>query len=217
MSSARGAAYRASRVLARASRAPSVGIVRPCHVWRHRRRATTRLDRRASPVLLPRGRRARPDVRPAPSPTTPTATRPGSFDSASSPPAPRPVRRARPFPRVSREPRGRQHRRGHVPTPTRRLPRRRRPRGGRRGGPRGRERRPRAFRAGPGDPTPALVVPDRPGLGTWREWAVRTARDVRKVAPGVPIETAAQLTVNPPTAYRMLTDYVTLRPRAHTR
>ena len=73
----------------------------------------------------------------------------------------------------------------------------------------------RAFRAGPGDPTPALVVPDRPGLGTWREWAVIASRDVRKVAPGVPIETAAQLTVNPPTAYRMLTDYVTLRPGAH--
>ena len=73
----------------------------------------------------------------------------------------------------------------------------------------------RAFRAGPGDPTPALVVPDRPGLGTWREWAVISARDARKVAPGVPIETAAQLTVNPPTAYRMLTDYVTLRPGAH--
>jgi trans-2-enoyl-CoA reductase len=74
---------------------------------------------------------------------------------------------------------------------------------------------PRVFRACPGDPTPALVVPDRPGLGTWREWAVIPADALRKVPPGVPIETAAQFTVNPPTAYRMLTDYVHLRPGAH--
>ena len=116
-------------------------------------------------------RTTRPSRRPpAPSPTTPTATRPGSFDSASSPSRPRPVRRARPFPRVSREPRGRQHRRGHVPTPTRRLPRRRRPRGGRRGGPRGRERR-RARSAR----VPAIQHP---------RWSSRTDRDWAPGASG---------------------------------
>ena len=57
---------------------------------------------------------------------------------------------------------------------------------------------------------PTKVVPDVPGLGTWREFAVFPAAALRRVPARVPDELAAQMCVNLPTALRMLQDFADL-------
>lgn len=49
-------------------------------------------------------------------------------------------------------------------------------------------------------------------LGTWRTEAVCKANEVIPVAKDISVISAATLSVNPCTAYRMLMDFVTLRP-----
>lgn len=49
------------------------------------------------------------------------------------------------------------------------------------------------------------------GLGSWREAAVVDAAGLIPVPAGVPVEQAAMLKINPPTAWRMLHDFSELR------
>ncbi|XP_071113909.1 enoyl-[acyl-carrier-protein] reductase, mitochondrial-like [Haliotis cracherodii] len=56
------------------------------------------------------------------------------------------------------------------------------------------------------------VIPADSGWGTWRSYAVAPRSTVFKVANDIPVVSAATLLVNPPTAYRMLKDYVDLNP-----
>lgn len=49
-------------------------------------------------------------------------------------------------------------------------------------------------------------------LGTWRTSLISKFDNFLKVSSSVPVEFAATLQVNPPTAYRMLKDFVNLRP-----
>jgi len=56
------------------------------------------------------------------------------------------------------------------------------------------------------------VVPAAAGWGTWRMVAVCPSTDVMKIPNDISVVSAATLLVNPPTAYRMLTDFVTLSP-----
>ncbi|KAJ6663722.1 hypothetical protein lerEdw1_009801 [Lerista edwardsae] len=60
----------------------------------------------------------------------------------------------------------------------------------------------------PGD----LVIPADAGLGTWRTEAVFSEETLLKVPPDIPVTCAATLGVNPCTAYRMLSDFETLKP-----
>ncbi|XP_053209409.1 enoyl-[acyl-carrier-protein] reductase, mitochondrial-like [Panonychus citri] len=55
------------------------------------------------------------------------------------------------------------------------------------------------------------VIPARPGLGTWRSHAIAAENDWMPIDNDLELEAAAQITVNPPTAYRMLHDYVKLK------
>uniref|UniRef100_A0AAF5HXK5 Enoyl-[acyl-carrier-protein] reductase, mitochondrial n=1 Tax=Strongyloides stercoralis TaxID=6248 RepID=A0AAF5HXK5_STRER len=55
-----------------------------------------------------------------------------------------------------------------------------------------------------------LVIPRVSGLGTWRDYAVHKSSDVFKINKGFNIDDGATLQVNPPTAYRMLHDFVPL-------
>lgn len=57
-----------------------------------------------------------------------------------------------------------------------------------------------------------VVVPFTSGLGTWRSHAVFKESDVMKVPDGIPLPEAANITVNPCTAYRMIKDFVSLNP-----
>ena len=50
------------------------------------------------------------------------------------------------------------------------------------------------------------------GLGTWREAVVVPEKDLIEIPSDVPLEQAAMLKINPPTAWRMLHDFVTLKP-----
>jgi trans-2-enoyl-CoA reductase len=50
------------------------------------------------------------------------------------------------------------------------------------------------------------------GVGTWREAALIPADDLVVVPREVPVEEAAMLKINPATAWRMLHDYVDLKP-----
>lgn len=50
------------------------------------------------------------------------------------------------------------------------------------------------------------------GIGTWREAMKVDAEMLIRVPSGVPIEQAAMLRINPPTAWRMLHDFVALKP-----
>jgi trans-2-enoyl-CoA reductase len=50
------------------------------------------------------------------------------------------------------------------------------------------------------------------GVGTWREAAVLPEADLIEIDADVPLEQAAMLKINPPTAWRMLHDFVTLKP-----
>ena len=50
------------------------------------------------------------------------------------------------------------------------------------------------------------------GLGTWREAVVVPEKDLIGIPADVPLEQAAMLKINPPTAWRMLHDFVALEP-----
>jgi trans-2-enoyl-CoA reductase len=49
-------------------------------------------------------------------------------------------------------------------------------------------------------------------LGTWREAAVVAEQDLIELPADVPLEQAAMLKINPPTAWRILHDFVRLKP-----
>ncbi|XP_008119697.2 enoyl-[acyl-carrier-protein] reductase, mitochondrial [Anolis carolinensis] len=57
-----------------------------------------------------------------------------------------------------------------------------------------------------------LVIPADAGLGTWRTEAVFVAEKLLKLPPDIPLTCAATLSVNPCTAYRMLSDFEVLKP-----
>lgn len=54
-----------------------------------------------------------------------------------------------------------------------------------------------------------VILPQ--GVGTWREAVLVNATLLIPVPPGVPVKQAAMLRINPPTAWRMLHDFVELR------
>lgn len=56
------------------------------------------------------------------------------------------------------------------------------------------------------------VVPRRNYFGTWREQIACLEDDVFVVPNTLPLSVAASLKVNPPTAYRLLRDFVQLKP-----
>ena len=56
------------------------------------------------------------------------------------------------------------------------------------------------------------VIPGDAGFGTWRTYAVGDADFFRKIPNDIPALGAATIAVNPCTAYRMLKDFVSLRP-----
>ncbi|KAL3882262.1 hypothetical protein ACJMK2_028624 [Sinanodonta woodiana] len=60
----------------------------------------------------------------------------------------------------------------------------------------------------PGD----WVIPADPGWGTWRTHAVAPFRELQKIDNKIPVLSAATIAVNPCTAYRMLKDFVHLKP-----
>ncbi|NXN38665.1 MECR protein, partial [Rhinoptilus africanus] len=60
----------------------------------------------------------------------------------------------------------------------------------------------------PGD----RVIPASTGLGTWRTQGVFPEETLLKVPGDIPVLSAATLSVNPCTAYRMLTDFQSLAP-----
>ena len=60
----------------------------------------------------------------------------------------------------------------------------------------------------PGD----WVIPGDAGFGTWRTYAVGDSGFFRKVPNDIPALGAATIAVNPCTAYRMLKDFVSLKP-----
>ncbi|XP_054855743.1 enoyl-[acyl-carrier-protein] reductase, mitochondrial isoform X1 [Eublepharis macularius] len=60
----------------------------------------------------------------------------------------------------------------------------------------------------PGD----LVIPADAGLGTWQTEAVFGEEKLLKMPPDIPLMCAATLSVNPCTAFRMLSDFKTLKP-----
>ncbi|XP_036913105.1 enoyl-[acyl-carrier-protein] reductase, mitochondrial isoform X1 [Sturnira hondurensis] len=60
----------------------------------------------------------------------------------------------------------------------------------------------------PGD----WVIPAAAGLGTWRTEAVFNEEALIAVPSDIPLQSAATLSVNPCTAYRMLTDFEQLQP-----
>ncbi|XP_053669638.1 enoyl-[acyl-carrier-protein] reductase, mitochondrial [Anopheles nili] len=56
------------------------------------------------------------------------------------------------------------------------------------------------------------VVPFASGLGTWRSHGIYKTSRVMKVPAGIGVAEAATITVNPCTGYRMLKDFVSLKP-----
>uniref|UniRef100_A0A0N4ZYP6 Enoyl-[acyl-carrier-protein] reductase, mitochondrial n=1 Tax=Parastrongyloides trichosuri TaxID=131310 RepID=A0A0N4ZYP6_PARTI len=56
-----------------------------------------------------------------------------------------------------------------------------------------------------------LILPSNAGQGTWRDYALLNSSDVFKINKNFSIENASTLQVNPPTAYRMLKDFVSLK------
>ena len=48
--------------------------------------------------------------------------------------------------------------------------------------------------------------------GTWRSHIVAPAKRFIKIDSNVPTDIAAMMSVNPPTAYRMMKDFVSLKP-----
>ncbi len=59
---------------------------------------------------------------------------------------------------------------------------------------------------------PGQKVKPALGIGTWREWFVSPVSDLIIFPPFLADEQAAMLMVNPPTAWRMLEDFVPLQP-----
>ncbi|KAM3727738.1 Enoyl-[acyl-carrier-protein] reductase [Dirofilaria immitis] len=55
------------------------------------------------------------------------------------------------------------------------------------------------------------VVPGSSGVGSWRTVGKHRERDLFKIAKDLPFDSAATLQINPPTAYRMLKDFVDLK------
>uniref|UniRef100_A0A1I7UC42 Enoyl-[acyl-carrier-protein] reductase, mitochondrial n=1 Tax=Caenorhabditis tropicalis TaxID=1561998 RepID=A0A1I7UC42_9PELO len=55
------------------------------------------------------------------------------------------------------------------------------------------------------------VIPNRSGLGTWREVGLHSEDNVFPIDNNLPLEYAAVFQVNPPTAYRMLKDFIDLK------
>ena len=55
-----------------------------------------------------------------------------------------------------------------------------------------------------------VIAPGR--TGSWCEAFVADAKSLVPVPPGIPVEIAAMSSVNLPTAYRMMQDFVTLKP-----
>ena len=56
------------------------------------------------------------------------------------------------------------------------------------------------------------VIPAIAGLGTWRQRLITDASNVMRVASDIPVPYAATIGVNPCTAYRILHDFVSLKP-----
>ncbi|XP_003386702.2 PREDICTED: trans-2-enoyl-CoA reductase, mitochondrial-like [Amphimedon queenslandica] len=56
------------------------------------------------------------------------------------------------------------------------------------------------------------VIPILPGVGTWRSTLISNCNKFLKVSSSTGLDFAATLQVNPPTAYRMLKDFVSLQP-----
>uniref|UniRef100_A0A7I4Y8A2 Enoyl-[acyl-carrier-protein] reductase, mitochondrial n=1 Tax=Haemonchus contortus TaxID=6289 RepID=A0A7I4Y8A2_HAECO len=56
------------------------------------------------------------------------------------------------------------------------------------------------------------VLPANDGLGTWRSHGHYKESEVFLIDKDLPIEASATLQINPPTAYRMLKDFVDLKP-----
>ena len=56
------------------------------------------------------------------------------------------------------------------------------------------------------------VIPGDAGFGTWRNYAVGNLKFFRKIPNDIPALGAATIAVNPCTAYRMLKDFVPLKP-----
>ncbi|VDN06769.1 unnamed protein product [Thelazia callipaeda] len=56
------------------------------------------------------------------------------------------------------------------------------------------------------------VIASNSGLGTWQTYANIDEKDLVKIDRSLPVEAAATFQVNPPTAYRMLKDFINLKP-----
>ena len=56
------------------------------------------------------------------------------------------------------------------------------------------------------------VIPSQAGFGTWRSHAVSDEETFLKIGNDIPPLSAATIAVNPTTAYRMLKDFVNLKP-----
>ncbi|KAH9508944.1 hypothetical protein Btru_048360 [Bulinus truncatus] len=57
-----------------------------------------------------------------------------------------------------------------------------------------------------------LVIPSDTAWGTWQSYKITKEEDIIKLPSDLPVLSAATISVNPCTAYRMLKDYVDLRP-----
>lgn len=56
------------------------------------------------------------------------------------------------------------------------------------------------------------VVPFQTGIGTWTSHAIYKATSLKRIPKDLGILEASTITVNPPTAYRMLKDFISLAP-----
>jgi mitochondrial enoyl-[acyl-carrier protein] reductase / trans-2-enoyl-CoA reductase len=56
------------------------------------------------------------------------------------------------------------------------------------------------------------VLPDKAASGTWRQVARYNADELVRIPNDVPVPYAATLAVNPASGYRMLRDFVDLKP-----
>ncbi|XP_074662138.1 enoyl-[acyl-carrier-protein] reductase, mitochondrial-like [Tubulanus polymorphus] len=56
------------------------------------------------------------------------------------------------------------------------------------------------------------VIPSTSGWGTWRTMAICAEEEVKKIDNDIPVTKAATIAVNPCTAYRLLLDFVNLKP-----
>jgi len=76
----------------------------------------------------------------------------------------------------------------------------------------GREAAGEVVALGPGLTTPKIgaLVRMPEASGVWREAVVAPAAELFSIPPGIPVEQAALAFINPPTAWRLLRDFVTL-------